>query len=63
MKIDEKMVKNMYFMYNFFCFFPIFLSSFIFPGDFLLKCLDLKEKIKENQKFFFSSTMYPGTWI
>ena len=51
-RIDEKMVKYMYFRY-------IFLGSFIFPGDFLLKCLDLKEKIqKKSKKKIFSSTMY-----
>jgi hypothetical protein len=43
-RFDEKMVKYMYFRYIF------FLSSFIFPGDFLLKCLDLKEKIQKSKK-------------
>ena len=52
-RIDEKMVKYMYFRY-------IFLSSFIFPGDFLLKCLDLKEKIQKKIQIFFFIYHVPG---
>jgi hypothetical protein len=59
-RIDEKMVKYMYFMYKFFCFFPIFLSSFIFPGDFLLKCLDLKLKNQRKPKIIFFIYHVPG---